>query len=94
MDWIEFIGHVGAFLTSVTFVPQVYKVWKSRSANDLSLAMMLIVVTSTITWLIYAIALVLWPVILANGIVLSLSLILIYFKLTFKKSIPEKTPAE
>jgi MtN3 and saliva related transmembrane protein len=94
MNWIEVMGHVGAFLTSVTFVPQVYKVWKSRSANDLSLTMMLIVVTSTITWLIYAIALTLWPVILANGIVLFLSLVLIYFKLTFKKSIPEKTTAE
>jgi MtN3 and saliva related transmembrane protein len=54
------------------------------------MTMMLIVVTSTVVWLIYATALVLWPVILANAIVLSLSLILIYFKLTFKKSVPEK----
>jgi MtN3 and saliva related transmembrane protein len=91
MDWIEFMGHVGAFLTSVTFIPQVYKVWKSRSANDLSMSMMLIVVTSTIVWLVYAIALVLWPVILANGIVLFLSLMLIYFKLTFKKVDAKKT---
>jgi MtN3 and saliva related transmembrane protein len=85
MNWIEFTGHVGAFLTSVTFIPQVYKVWKSKSVEDLSLTMMLIVVTSTITWLIYAFALMLWPVILANGIVLMLSLFLIYFKFAYAR---------
>jgi MtN3 and saliva related transmembrane protein len=94
MNWIEFMGHVGAFLTSVTFIPQVYKVWKNKSADDLSMTMMLIVVTSTIVWLVYAVALVLWPVILANAIVLSLSLMLIYFKLTFKKKNVTKVPAE
>ena len=43
MNWIEAVGHFGAFLTSVTFIPQVYKVWKTRSVGDLSLTMMLIV---------------------------------------------------
>lgn len=85
MDWIEIAGHTGAFLSSVTFIPQVYKVWKSKSATDLSLATMLIVFTSTIVWLIYAFALNLWPVILANGIICFLSLMLIYFKFAFAK---------
>ncbi|MBL7865670.1 MAG: hypothetical protein JNK10_12375 [Cyclobacteriaceae bacterium] len=85
MDWIEIAGHTGAFLSSVTFIPQVYKVWKSKSATDLSLATMLIVFTSTIVWLIYAFALNLWPVILANGIICFLSLMLIYFKFAFVK---------
>ena len=68
MDWIEFVGHVGAFLSSVTFIPQVYKVWKTRSVNDLSLTMMLIVFTSTLIWLVYGIALMLWcPLCLYSG---------------------------
>lgn len=85
MSWIEFVGHFGAFLSSVTFIPQVYKVWKTKSVNDLSLTMLLIVFTSTIVWLVYAIALMLWPVILANAIICFLSLLLIYFKLSFRK---------
>ena len=85
MSWIEFVGHVGAFLSSVTFIPQVYKVWKTRSANDLSLTMLLIVFASTVIWLVYAFALMLWPVILANCIVGFLSILLLYFKMTFKK---------
>ena len=84
MNWINVVGHVGAFLTSVTFIPQVYKAWQSKSVGDLSLSMMFIVVTSTVVWLIYAVTLVLWPVIIANSIVCLLSLMLIYFKLTFK----------
>lgn len=87
MSWIEFVGHFGAFLSSVTFIPQVYKVWKTKSVNDLSLTMLLIVFTSTIVWLVYAIALMLWPVILANGIICVLSALLIYFKFAYTKKV-------
>lgn len=85
MNWVELSGHIGSFLSSVTFIPQVYKTWKTRSAGDLSMTMMLIVFTSTIVWLVYGIALELWPVITANGIICVLSLLLIIFKLSFKK---------
>lgn len=86
MDEIEWVGHFGALLSSITFIPQVYKVWQSRSVGDLSLTMMLIVFTSTIVWLIYGITLSLWPVIVANSIICFLSLLLIYFKFAFKKN--------
>lgn len=85
MDYIQIAGHVGAFLSSVTFIPQVYRVWKTKSANDLSMTMMIIVFTSTVIWLVYGVALMLWPVILANSVIAVLSLMLIYFKLTFKR---------
>ena len=85
MNWIEMFGHFGALLSSVTFMPQVYKAWQSRSVGDLSLTMMFIVFTSTIVWLVYGINLNLWPVILANSIICFLSLVLIYFKFTFKR---------
>jgi MtN3 and saliva related transmembrane protein len=85
MNWIEMIGHVGALLSSITFIPQVYKVWQTKSVGDLSLTMMLIVFTSTLIWLVYGIALMLWPVIVANSIICFLSTILIYFKFSFAK---------
>ena len=84
MNWVEAMGLFGAFLTSVTFVPQVYKTWQTKKAGDLSLSMLLIVVLSTIVWLTYAIALMLWPVIIANSIIGILSLALVYFKLNYK----------
>jgi MtN3 and saliva related transmembrane protein len=84
MEWVEIVGHFGAFLSSVTFIPQVYKAWQTKSVGDLSLLMMFIVFTSTIVWLVYGITLNLLPVIIANGIISVLSLTLIYFKFTFK----------
>lgn len=83
MHWTEVMGHIGALLSSITFIPQVYKTWKTRSVKDLSLTMLLIILTSTIVWLVYAVSLTLWPVIIANTIICGLSLLLIYFKLTF-----------
>jgi MtN3 and saliva related transmembrane protein len=85
MSNIDLVGHLGSLLSSITFIPQVYKTWKSKSAGDLSLLMMGIVFVSTIVWLIYGIGKgPLWPVIICNGVICALSLLLIYFKLTFK----------
>ena len=85
MTWVELAGHTGSFLSSITFMPQVYKVWKSKSADDLSLSMLLIVFTSTIVWIIYAVNLSLAPVYMCNGLIGTLSLVLIYFKFRYKK---------
>lgn len=86
MDWTEVVGHIGSALSSITFMPQVYQAWKTKSVGDLSLAMMLIVFLSTIIWLIYGIGRGLFPVI-CNGVICLLSLVLIYFKFSFKKKV-------
>ncbi len=85
MDWIQIAGHTGALLSSLTFVPQLYKAWITKSVGDLSFAMLIIVFSSTIVWVIYGVSLGLWPVILANCFIALVSLVLIYFKVTFKK---------
>lgn len=88
MNWdqiIEWVGLFGAFLSSVTFIPQVLLAWKTKSVGDLSLGMLLIVFTSVIVWLVYGIYLKLLPVIIANSIIFILSLLLLYFKFTFPK---------
>jgi len=83
---IELIGYIGSFLTSVTFIPQVYQAWKTKSVGDLSVWMISIVITSTIVWLVYGFGIPNGgPVIVANFVVLFLSLLLMYFKFTFKK---------
>jgi MtN3 and saliva related transmembrane protein len=85
MSWIEMVGHTGSLLSSITFMPQVYKVWQTKRTHDLSLSMMFIVFSSTLVWLVYGVGLMLWPVIICNSIIAILSLMLIYFKFTFEK---------
>ena len=85
MQWTEYFGYIGAFLSAVTFMPQVWLAWKTKSVGDLSLGMLSIVFISVVVWLIYAFALGLLPVIIANTIVGILAIILLYFKFTFPK---------
>ncbi len=84
MPWIEYVGLFGAFLSSITFIPQVIKAWQSKSVDDLSIWMILIVFTSVIVWLVYGFYLNLLPVIIANAIILILSIVLLVFKIKFK----------
>jgi MtN3 and saliva related transmembrane protein len=85
MNWIELVGYAGSFLSAITFIPQVYKAWQSKSVGDLSIWMILIIIFSTLLWLVYGFGMGSGPVIVANLVVLSLSLVLLYFKLTFKQ---------
>ena len=85
MPWIEYVGFIGAFLTAVTFMPQVWLAWKTKSVGDLSVGMLGIVFVSVIVWLVYGFYLHLVPVIIANFIVGFLSVVLHYFKFTFPK---------
>ena len=85
MDWTEVTGLTASALSSLTFMPQVYKAWKTKSVDDLSLAMIFFIFSSTILWLIYGFGRGSLPVIICNGIILVLSLVLLYFKFSFKK---------
>ena len=80
---VEAIGYLGSLLSCVTFIPQVYLTWQLQSAKDLSLLMILIVNFSCMVWVTYAYLIKSRPVLIANTIVLILSLMLLYFKLTF-----------
>ncbi len=83
-NWADYMGLFGAFLSAITFIPQVLQAYKTKSVKDLNLSMLLIVFTSVIIWLVYGFAKGLLPVIIANSIILILSIILLYFKATFK----------
>ena len=85
MDWTEVIGLTASALSSLTFIPQVYRAWKTKSVNDLSMAMIFFIFSSTILWLIYGFGRGALPVIICNGIILVLSIVLLYFKFSFKK---------
>ena len=64
MNYIEIVGHIGSTLSSLTFMPQVYQTWKTKSVEDLNFSMMLIVFFSTVVWFIYGVGMHLIPVII------------------------------
>ena len=78
---IQLIGLAAGTLTTLSFVPQVLRAWRTRSVNDLSLEMLLTFNIGVALWLVYGILLAEFPIILTNGITLGLALILLVFKL-------------
>jgi MtN3 and saliva related transmembrane protein len=82
---IEIVGLVAAALTTAAFVPQVYKTWKTKSADELSLTMYLVFFTGIMLWLAYGILLNSLSIMLANIVTGILVLVLIYFKWRYKK---------
>ncbi len=80
----EIIGLIAASLTTAAFVPQVYKTWKTKSVDELSLTMYLVFFTGIVLWVIYGIFINSLSIILANTITGLLVLLLIYFKLKYK----------
>jgi MtN3 and saliva related transmembrane protein len=83
MDSATLIGYFAGFLTTVAFVPQVLKTWKSKSASDLSLGMFLVFSLGVLSWLIYGILLAEVPIVLWNTVTLFLALALLIMKVKF-----------
>ena len=84
IDKFEIIGLIAAVLTTSAYVPQAYKTWKTKSAGNVSLAMYLIMLVGIILWLIYGIHLNSISMILANSATITLTVIIIIFKLKYK----------
>lgn len=84
MDFVTLLGLVAATLTTIAFLPQLIKTWKTRSTEDISAAMFISFCAGLFLWLIYGFLIRSLPVILANAITFVLASIILYFKFTLK----------
>ena len=81
---MTYIGFFAAFCTTIAFLPQAIKVYRTKSTKDISLYMFLIFTIGVLSWLIYGLIINDWPVILANAVTLILSFFILIFKLKYK----------
>jgi len=86
-QFTTWVGSLAAILTTVSFLPQVYKTWKSGDTSGISLLMYSLFVTGILFWLVYGILLNELPIILANSVTLISSGIILTLKIKsmFKK---------
>jgi MtN3 and saliva related transmembrane protein len=80
---VNAIGMVAAVCTTVSFVPQLIRVWQLRSAREISLMMFLVFSLGVFLWLVYGVLIHSLPVILANAVTLALSLAILALKVRF-----------
>lgn len=81
------IGILGAILSSISFLPQVIKIFKTKSAADLSMPTILLLAANAATWLAYGIIKDALPLAITNAIMLSMLLIIVFFKIKFKNNV-------
>lgn len=73
MDAITILGLLAATTTTVAFLPQVIKNWKTRSAGDLSFGTFGLFTAGLVLWLAYGIIIGNLPIIVSNTVTLGLN---------------------
>jgi len=82
-DLKTMIGMVAGFLTTAAFLPQMWRVWKTKQARDVSLATYAIFVTGIALWFIYGLMINSVPVTLYNALSFVFAASVVVMKLRF-----------
>ena len=80
MTLLDLLGLSAGSLTTISFVPQVIKTWRSKSADDISTGMFVIFSIGLVMWLIYGLYLQSLPIIVANLVTLVLTVVILILK--------------
>nr|WP_294779603.1 SemiSWEET transporter [uncultured Flavobacterium sp.] len=85
MNYIDIIGLFAGFCITISTIPQILKVWKTKKVHQISLKMFGTLTFGIAIWIVYGILKSDWPIIITNGISLFLNLIMVYFILRYEK---------
>ena len=75
------IGLVAAFCTTISYIPQIRKIWQTGETEDISLKMFLILATGIALWVVYGVLQHDAVIILANSVSLAFLAAILFFKL-------------
>lgn len=84
MNLVTGIGLLAGSLTTVAFLPQVVKTWKTKSTKDVSLTMFVTFCTGVLLWIIYGLLVEDVPVLMTNVVTFILAATILWFKLKYK----------
>ena len=84
--WVERVGFAAAFCTTTAFVPQLIRVYRLKSARDISLPTFLLFSVGVFLWLIYGLYTGSKPVIASNAVTIGLSLSILFLKLKYDRT--------
>lgn len=85
MDPIIVLGLAAGTLTTASFVPQLLKVWRTKSAEDISMGMFVTFCAGVGLWLIYGIAIKDLAIVAANGVTMLLALAILVLKIRYAR---------
>ncbi len=83
IDETQYLGYTAGIITTLAFLPQAFRLFKTRQTRDISLIWALAINSGTLLWLLYGIVKKDIPMIAANSISLVLLMIILYYKLRY-----------
>ena len=82
----ELYGFIAASLTTIAFLPQLYKTWTTKSAEDVSLITLILFIIGLICWIVYGIKINSSPILVANIVTFIFNFSILILKLIYSKS--------
>jgi MtN3 and saliva related transmembrane protein len=73
MMFVTILGYLAAAASMASFVPQAWKIIRSRETKDISAGMYLLTVSAFALWLLYGLMQHQWPLVVSNGVCFLLS---------------------
>ncbi|AOY92211.1 hypothetical protein BKK79_10800 [Cupriavidus sp. USMAA2-4] len=84
LSLLDGVGLLAAALTTGAFVPQLLKIWRSRSAADISYGMYIAFIAGVMLWLGYGVAIGSMPMVVSNAAVLLQAVAILVLKRRFE----------
>ena len=78
------IGFLAAFTSTISLIPQIIKMFQTRSVEDVSIGMIVNFLLTSVLWIMYGIMITSWSVWLTNVFMLVFALIMIYLKIKYR----------
>lgn len=85
MTGTELLGYAACAVTALTFLPQVVKTWKEKSAKNVSLMMFVIAFINEVMWIVYGVLQKDNVIIVTNVIMITMCSVMISLKLRYNK---------
>ena len=84
-NYIDLFGFSAALLTTIAFLPQLCKTWQTKSAEDVSLIMLILFITGLICWIIYGSKIHSTPIVVANFVTFIFNFSILILKISYRK---------
>ena len=86
LNYIDLFGFLAALLTTFAFLPKLYKTWQTKSADDVSLIMLILFTTGLVCWIIYGLKINSIPILAANIITFIFNFSILVLKILYRKN--------
>jgi MtN3 and saliva related transmembrane protein len=84
MDAITIIGLTAALFTTVSLFPQLMRIWRTKSAKDISTGMFSLFCGGVFLWFVYGVFVNDYPIIIANSLAFVQAAVILFFKAKYK----------